>query len=106
MIKSIYIVFMFLFSLSCVAKDNLFANYSNLAEEKYSDSWNLANSLLSKVNVFLNNTTKSNFDEVKLSWLEARKIYQQTEVFRFGNPIVDEWEGKVNAWPLDEGLID
>ena len=106
MIKSIYIVFMFLFSLNCVAKDNLFANYSNLAKEKYSDSWNLANSLLSKVNAFLNNTTKSNFDEVKLSWLEARKIYQQTEVFRFGNPIVDEWEGKVNAWPLDEGLID
>ena len=32
--------------------------------------------------------------------------YQQTEVFRFGNPIVDEWEGRVNAWPLDEGLID
>jgi len=32
--------------------------------------------------------------------------YQQTEVYRFGNPIVDEWEGKVNAWPLDEGLID
>ncbi|MEH6776140.1 MAG: imelysin family protein, partial [Cereibacter changlensis] len=22
------------------------------------------------------------------------------------NPIVDDWEGKVNAWPLDEGLID
>ena len=32
--------------------------------------------------------------------------YQQTEAFRFGNPIVDGWEGKVNAWPLDEGLID
>ena len=32
--------------------------------------------------------------------------YQQTEVYRFGNVIVDEWEGKVNAWPLDEGLID
>jgi putative iron-regulated protein len=30
----------------------------------------------------------------------------QTEVFRFGNKIVDDWEGKVNAWPLDEGLID
>jgi putative iron-regulated protein len=30
----------------------------------------------------------------------------QTEAFRFGNPIVDNWEGKVNAWPLDEGLID
>jgi putative iron-regulated protein len=32
--------------------------------------------------------------------------YMQTEVYRFGNPIVDEWEGRVNAWPLDEGLID
>jgi putative iron-regulated protein len=32
--------------------------------------------------------------------------YPQTEVFRFGNPVVDDWEGKVNAWPLDEGLID
>ena len=30
----------------------------------------------------------------------------QTEAYRFGNRIVDEWEGKVNAWPLDEGLID
>ena len=30
----------------------------------------------------------------------------QTEVYRFGNPVVDDWEGRVNAWPLDEGLID
>ena len=30
----------------------------------------------------------------------------QTEVYRFGNAVVDDWEGKVNAWPLDEGLID
>ena len=38
--------------------------------------------------------------------MAARVPYQQTEVFRFGNAIVDDWEGKVNAWPLDEGLID
>jgi putative iron-regulated protein len=30
----------------------------------------------------------------------------QTEAFRFGNSIVDDWEGRVNSWPLDEGLID
>jgi putative iron-regulated protein len=30
----------------------------------------------------------------------------QTEAYRFGNALVDDWEGKVNAWPLDEGLID
>ena len=40
------------------------------------------------------------------AWLAAREPYQQTEVYRFGNAIVDDWEGRVNAWPLDEGLID
>ena len=40
------------------------------------------------------------------AWLEARVPYQQTEAYRFGNAIVDDWEGRVNAWPLDEGLID
>ena len=40
------------------------------------------------------------------AWLAARVPYMQTEVFRFGNPVVDDWEGRVNAWPLDEGLID
>ena len=42
----------------------------------------------------------------RAAWLEARVPYQQTEAYRFGNPIVDDWEGRVNAWPLDEGLID
>src|SRR3546814_1956438 len=42
----------------------------------------------------------------RAAWVAARVPYQQTEVFRFGNPIVDDWEGKVNAWPLDEVLID
>src|SRR3546814_16230390 len=40
------------------------------------------------------------------AWLAARVPYQQTEAYRFGNSIVDGWEGEVNAWPLDEGLID
>jgi putative iron-regulated protein len=30
----------------------------------------------------------------------------QTEAFRFGNPEIDDIEGNVNSWPLDEGLID
>ncbi len=30
----------------------------------------------------------------------------QTEAFRFGNPEIDDLEGNVNSWPLDEGLID
>ena len=40
------------------------------------------------------------------AWKASRIPYQQTEVYRFGNAIVDDWEGQVNSWPLDEGLID
>ena len=49
---------------------------------------------------------KANLTAAKATWKTARASYQQTEVFRFGNVIVDDWEGRVNAWPLDEGLID
>jgi len=42
----------------------------------------------------------------RAAWIAARPAYLQTEPFRFGNPTVDDWEGRVNAWPLDEGLID
>ena len=45
-------------------------------------------------------------DQAQQAWLASRVPYQQTEVYRFGNAIVDDWEGRVNAWPLDEGLID
>jgi len=81
-------------------------NYANIAEAKYNDALLLAEKMLKNINNFLDNTTETNLEKVKESWLAARKIYQQTEVFRFGNPVVDDWEGKVNAWPLDEGLID
>ncbi len=47
-----------------------------------------------------------NLDKAKTAWKAARVPYQQTEGFRFGNALVDDWEGRVNAWPLDEGLID
>jgi putative iron-regulated protein len=40
------------------------------------------------------------------AWKVARVPYLKSEGFRFGNKIVDDWEGNVNSWPLDEGLID
>ncbi len=43
---------------------------------------------------------------IRKSLLATRVPYQQPGRFRFGNPTVDDWEGKVNAWPLGEGLID
>ena len=88
------------------ANKEVIINYSNIAEAKYKDALILAQQLHNSILDFMKNTNDKNFNLVKISWLKSRTAYQQTEVFRFGNPIVDDWEGKVNAWPLDEGLID
>ena len=106
--KIIFLTFVFITLITCQLKadSNILLNYSNIAEAKYKDALTLAKKMHRSIEQFMKDPNKSNFNEVKDSWLEARTVYQQTEVFRFGNPIVDDWEGKVNAWPLDEGLID
>lgn len=80
--------------------------YADIAHAMYEDSLNAALILQEKVNALLANPTAQTLAAARSAWIDARVPYQQTEGYRFGNAIVDEWEGKVNAWPLDEGLID
>lgn len=80
--------------------------YADIAEAAYSDSLTTAKELKAAIDAFLKSPTDATLLKAKQAWLKARNPYQQTEAYRFGNKIVDEWEGKVNAWPLDEGLID
>src|SRR5690606_13926401 len=80
--------------------------YADIALAGYEDSLTTANGLKARIEAFLIEPTEAKLADAKAAWLAARVPYQQTEVFRFGNRIVDDWEGKVNAWPLDEGLID
>jgi putative iron-regulated protein len=81
-------------------------HYAEVAHAKYEDSLVSAKTLDAAIDALLKEPTEENLKAARAAWVAARVPYQQTEVYRFGNPIVDEWEGKVNAWPLDEGLID
>ncbi|MDX8346357.1 imelysin family protein [Cognatiyoonia sp. IB215446] len=89
-----------------VEKADVLDNYANMAAAKYADSLASAKVLQTAINTLVASPSSENLEAAKAAWLSARVPYQQTEVFRFGNAIVDDWEGKVNAWPLDEGLID
>jgi putative iron-regulated protein len=80
--------------------------YADIAEAGYSDSLATARRLRTAVQALVDQPSAEALAAAKAAWLQARVPYQQTEVFRFGNAIVDDWEGKVNAWPLDEGMID
>jgi putative iron-regulated protein len=80
--------------------------YSKIAHAMYEDALATARDLQKAVSEFLADPTDAKLKNAREAWIKARVPYQQTEGLRFGNEIVDEWEGKVNAWPLDEGLID
>ncbi len=91
--------------------------YSNIALANYSDALKDAKSLKTAIDTFAKNPTQKNLDASKKAWLESRESYGQTEIFRLANGPVDAedgWvaeaygalEGQINAWPLDENMID
>jgi len=82
------------------------ATYADIAQAMYEDSLTTAKTLATSIDALLADPTDATLKAARQAWIAARVPYQQTEGLRFGNPIVDDWEGRVNAWPLDEGLID
>ncbi|MEG9624376.1 imelysin family protein [Pseudomonas guariconensis] len=81
-------------------------HYAEMVHAVYSDSLSTAKTLQTAIDAFLAKPNDQTLEAAKQAWAAARVPYLQSEVFRFGNTIIDDWEGQVNAWPLDEGLID
>ncbi len=82
------------------------AHYADLAQAIYGDSAAAARNLQKAVDAFLAHPNAQTLAAARAAWKAARVPYLQSEGFRFANGVVDGWEPKVNAWPLDEGLID
>lgn len=95
-------------------------NHADIAFAAYKDSTNAALVLQERVNSFIAEPTEDNLQEAKVAYKGLRIPYQQSEIMRFDSMItvgkdlaadggpasVDEWEGQVNAWPLDENHIN
>ncbi len=99
-----------LLSSSALAKNpsptDVLNTYSNIAAAIFQDSLTTAKALDAAIQSLVASPSEATLNAARAAWIKAREPYQQSEVYRFGNSIVDDWEGKVNAWPLDEGLID
>ena len=93
-------------SAADVTAEAVVTTYADIALAKYEDALTTAKTLDEAVDAFLASPSAEGLQAAKDAWLAARVPYQQTEAYRFGNAVVDDWEGRVNAWPLDEGLID
>jgi len=86
--------------------DEVLASYADIAYAEYGDARIAAEKLLDAVTALTAKPGTETLAAARQAWKDARPPYMQTEGYRFGNAIVDDWEGKVNSWPLDEGLID
>ena len=93
-------------AFAATSERDVLSHYADLAHAVYEDSLISARTLQGAVNQLIAEPTEANLAGARDAWVAARVPYQQSEVYRFGNAIVDDWEGKVNAWPLDEGLLD
>lgn len=81
-------------------------NYLDIAEATYGDALTTAKALQTAVDALIAKPSEETLKAAREAWIASRPSYSQSEAFRFGNSIIDDWEGAVNAWPLDEGLID
>ncbi|CAA2137295.1 imelysin family protein [Hyphomicrobium sp. ghe19] len=88
------------------ATKDIMKNYGDLAHAMYGDALAKAKDLDKSIDALLAKPSAETLQAAREAWKASRVPYMQTEGFRFGNKIVDDWEGNVNSWPLDEGLID
>ena len=98
-------------------KKNILTTYADIALANYTDAFNDAKTLQTALSTFTATPNDANFNAAKEAWLQARESYGTTEIFRLANGPIDAesgWvadtygapEGMINAWPLDENMID
>jgi putative iron-regulated protein len=117
--------FIIISSAVCFASNNktsshigkLIENYTAIATANYADALKDAEYMEKAINNFANHPTLENMKIAKKAWLAARESYGESEIFRLSNGPIDAesgWvskaygslESQINAWPLDENMID
>ena len=91
---------------SAPTRSAVIATYVAIAQASYGDALTTARTLATAIDALLSAPSERTLAAAREAWRAARIPYLQTEAYRFGNAAVDEWEPRVNSWPLDEGLID
>jgi putative iron-regulated protein len=82
------------------------SNYAAMVCANYADSVATAKQLKSAVDALVRQPSEERLGAARQAWLNSRVPYLQTEAFRFYDGPIDELEGFINAWPIDENYID
>lgn len=86
--------------------EDAIATYANGVRASYEASLATARVMDAAIDAFLASPSDETLNTAKQTWLAAREDYGPTEAFRFYDGPIEEVEGLLNAWPLDEAYID
>lgn len=86
--------------------EDAIATYARGVRASYEASLATARVMDRAIDAFLSAPSDETLNTAKQTWLAAREDYGPTEAFRFYDGPIEEVEGLVNAWPLDEAYID
>ena len=102
-----------------VSIDTVVRTNAEIAFAVYSDAASTARALHDALHEFVEAPSPETHAAAKTAWLAAREPYGQSEVYRFQAGPIDALredgtmgeegegpEGRINAWPLGEALID
>ena len=88
------------------ATEDAIATYANGAHASYEAALETAQVMDNAIDDFLANPSAEGLNTAKQTWLAARDDYGPTEAYRFYDGPIEDIEGLVNAWPMDEGYVD
>ena len=99
--------------------ENVLTTNADIGFAVYEDSLETARALRTAVAALVASPSVETLAAARAAWIAAREPYQQSEIYRFQRSPIDVLrddgtlgedgdgpEGRINAWPLGEALID
>ncbi len=82
------------------------SNYVAIVDATYQDTVAATKELSAAIGNLATAPAESTLTAARNAWLAARVCYSQSEAFRFYDGPIDQLEGQINSWPIDENYID
>lgn len=89
-----------------ISPSQVLTTYANIAQAAYQDSYFAAVDLDMAIDELTADASEETLDAARQAWLDARKPFLQTEIYRHSSDEADAWYGRVNAWPIAPDAIE
>ncbi len=80
--------------------------YIELVRDSYAKSAQGTGALKDAIDALITDPTDAKLAAARKAWVEARPAYLVTEAYRFYDGPIEDVEGQINAWPMNEAAID